>query len=104
MISKDLLLIPGENKISIININEYKLIRIIEVPGASWILGICILSENMILVGDYSKIIHQFKIEEDNLILLSKKEKAHDSNISVLCKLGNRFIASGSDDSSIYIW
>ena len=30
MISKELLLIPGINKISIININKYKLIRIID--------------------------------------------------------------------------
>ena len=43
MIRKDLLLIPGENKISIINVNQYKLIRVIEVPGSSWICGVCIL-------------------------------------------------------------
>ena len=51
MISKNWLLIPGENRISIININEYKLIKIIEVPGANWILGVCILSEDMIIAG-----------------------------------------------------
>ena len=44
MISKDLLLIPGENKISIINVNYYKLVRAIDVSGARWICGVCILN------------------------------------------------------------
>ena len=104
MISEFLLLIPGENKMSIININEYKIIKIIEVPGSSWLLGVCSLNKNMIVTGDYSKKITQWKLEGDNLILISKKENAHNSNISVLYNLGNGYIASGSDDSSIIIW
>ena len=58
----------------------------------------------MILTGDYSKKLCQWKIEGDNLILISKKEKPHNNNISVLCNLENGYIASGSDDSSIIIW
>ena len=58
----------------------------------------------MILTGDYSKTINQWKIEGDNLKLISKKEKAHNGNISVLFNLGNGYIVSGSDDSSIIIW
>ena len=58
----------------------------------------------MIIAGSYSKTIYQWKIEKDNLILISKKEKAHDNNVSVLCNLRNGYIASGSNDSSIYIW
>ena len=57
MIKKDLLLIPGENVISIINTNEYKLVRKIEVPGARWITGVCMLNKNMLLTGDYAEII-----------------------------------------------
>ena len=38
MISKELLLIPGKNKISIININEYEIIRIIDVPNSNSII------------------------------------------------------------------
>ena len=56
MISKDLLLIPGQNKISIINVNDYKLINIIDVPGANWILGVCILTENVILTEIIQKL------------------------------------------------
>ena len=106
MISKDLLLIPGQNKISIINVNDYKLINIIDVPGANWILGVCILTENVILTGDYSKAIRQWKIEGNNLILISKKENAHKNNINCICKLGNGRIASSSDDNhySVHIW
>ena len=104
MISENLLLIPGENKISLININEYKIIKIIEVPDSNWILGVCALNKNMILTGDYSKAMNQWKIEGDNIKLIAKKEKAHNDNISLICNLGNGYIASGSDNSSIIIW
>ena len=50
MISKDLLLIPGKYVISIININEYKLIRIIDVPNSEWLCGVCMLSKNMLFI------------------------------------------------------
>ena len=57
----------------------------------------------MILTGDESNTIRQWKIEEDNLILVSKKEKAHDNDINVLLNIGNGFIASGSSDNTIKI-
>ena len=62
------------------------------------------LNKNMLLTGDYSYTLRQWKIEGDNLILVSKKEKAHDNYINVLLNLGNGFIASGSDDYTIKIW
>ena len=89
MMKKVLLLIPGENQLSIINTNEYKLIRSIKVPNANWITGVCLLNKDMLLTGDYSETIRQWKIEGDNLILISKKEKAHDSDINVLLNIGN---------------
>ena len=101
---KNLLLIPGSNQISIINIDQYKLVRKIEVPGSSWICWVCVLNKNMILTGDGAKIIRQWKIEGDNLILVSKKENTHDRDICVLLNIGNGFIASGSDDNTIKIW
>ena len=102
MIRKDLLLIPGENQISIINTNQHNLVRKIEVPG--WIYGVCMLNKNMLLTGDASYTLRQWKIEGDNLILVSKKEKAHGNNIYVLLNMGNGFIASGSYDKTIKIW
>ena len=103
-IKKDLLLIPGKNEISIINTEQYKLVRKIEVPGSNYICGVCMLNDSMLLTGDGAKIIKQWKIEGDNLILVSQKEKAHDSYIYVLFNIGDEFIASGSDDYSIKIW
>ena len=104
MIKKDLLLIPGSNQLSIVNTNEYKLVRKIDVPNSSCITGVCLLNKNMLITGDYAEIIRQWKIEGDNLILISKKEKTHDSDINVLLNMGNGFIASASDDSTIRIW
>ena len=58
----------------------------------------------MFLTGDNNGLIRQWKIEGDNLILVSKKEKAHDKDINFLLNLGNGYIASASDDKSIKIW
>ena len=104
MIKKDLLLIPGNNQISIINTDQYKLVRKIEIPGSDWICGVCMLNNNILLTGDGAKMIKQWKIEGDNLILVSKKENAHDNCINILLNIGNGFIASGSSDYSIKMW
>ena len=104
MISKDLLFISGKNKISIININYFELIREIKVPNSGWIYGACMLNENIILTGDYKSTIREWKREGDNLILISKKEKAHNSGIITLLNIGNGYIASGSSDNLIKIW
>ena len=104
MISKNLLFISGKNKISIININYYELIREIKVPNSGWIYGACMLNKNILLTGDEKGIIREWKIEEDNLILISKKENAHNDCITSLLNIGNGHIASGSFDKSIKIW
>ena len=59
----------------------------IEVPNAGDIGSACILNRNMILTGDDSKIIRQWKIEGDSLILISKKENAHDNYIGALLNM-----------------
>ena len=59
----------------------------IEVPNAGDIGSACILHRNMILTGDDSKIIRQWKIEGDSLILISKKENAHDNYIGALLNM-----------------
>ena len=104
MINKDLLLIPGQDKISIINVNRYNLVRIIDANGSGLICGICMLNENILLTGDWNDIIKQWKIEGDNLILVSQKEQAHDKDINYLINLGNGHIASASRDNKIKIW
>jgi len=104
MINKELLLIPGENKISIINVNKYNIVRIIESKGSDWICGVCMINENILLTGDYNKIIKEWKIEGDNLILISQKEQTHNDYINYLIKIGNGHIASASCDKKIKIW
>ena len=104
MIKKDLLLIPGNNQISIINTEQYKLVRKIDVEGSDNIWGVCILNKEMILTGDESNTIRKWKIDGDNLILLSKKENVHSGTIYALLNIGNGLIASGSSDNSVKIW
>ena len=104
MINKDFLLIPGQDKISIINVNRYNLVRIIDANGSGWICGVCMLTENILLTGDWNNIIKQWKIEGDNLILISQKEQVHDKDINYLINLGNGHIASCSRDNKIKIW
>ena len=104
MISKDLLLITGKNKISIINVNSYNLIKTINVDNSGWIYAACMLNKDMILTGDVNKRIIQWKIENDNLKFISIKENAHDDKILTLLNLGNGLILSGSADKSVKIW
>ena len=103
MISKDLLLITGK-KISIINVNSYNLIKTINVDNSGSIFAVCMLNKDMILTGDENKRIIQWKIENDNLKLISIKENAHDNWIFTLIQLGNGLILSGSADKSVKIW
>ena len=104
MMSKDLLLITGENKLSIINVNSRNLVRTISVPDSSWINIALLLNENMILTADNNNKIIQWKIEGDNLTFVSKKEKANDKSIGTLLKIGNGLIVSGDDSGTIKIW
>ena len=104
MISKDLLLVTGYYKISIINVNSYNLIKTINVDNSSLIIAACMLNKDMILTGNFNKRIIQWKIENDNLKLISIKENAHDNRIFTLSKLGNGLILSGSLDKSVKIW
>ena len=75
----------------------------IEVPNAGDISSACILNRNMILTGDNSKTIRQWKIEGNNLIFISKKENVLDSGMGVLLNVGGGFIASGYN-KTIKIW
>ena len=104
MITKDLLLITGEGKISIINVNKYNIVRTIHQPDSVYINISCSLNKNIILTGDFDGTIKLWKLEDDNLKLISKKFKAHDKGIFALIKLNNGHILSGSVDRFIKIW
>ena len=104
MISKDLLLITGINKISIINVNLYNLIRIVDASGSSCIYTACLLNKNILLTVGQKKGIIQWKIEDDNIKKISKKENAHEDKIYTLLKLESGLILSGSRDKLVKIW
>ena len=104
MMTKNLLLAIGQNKLSIININLHNKIRTIDVSGSNLIYCACMLNENILLTGDQNKRIIQWKIEGDNLQLISKKENAHEDQIYTLSKIGNGLIISGSYDKFVKIW
>ena len=104
MITKDLLLIGGNNKLVIINVNTHNLIRTINVTNSSSIYSVCMLNNNMLLTGDDKCNIKQWKIEGDNLILFSEKQKATESSINTLLKLPDGHILSGGANHVVKIW
>ena len=104
MMTRDLLLATGKNKLSIINVNSHNLIRTINIFDSGQIWCACMLNENTLLTGDENKRIIYWKIEDDNLILISKKENAHREWITTLTKIGNGLILSGSFDNFVKIW
>ena len=104
MITKDLLLVPGEDKIFLVNVNHYKIVREIDVQGSGFISSGCLLNANMLITGDYSKALRQWKIEGDNLISVAKKEKSHEEPIISLLNTGDGHIYSGGKDALIKCW
>ena len=104
MISKDLLLAFGTEKLTIININYRGVIRTIDISGSSYFCSACLLNNNILLTGDNNHRIMQWKIEGDNLILISKKENAHDSGVYTLRKLENGLIISGDCEGVVKVW
>ena len=104
MITKDLLLIPGYEIISVINLNDYSKIREIEISKEAVIRGICMLTSNLIIIGDENGTLKEYKIEGDNLRLFSKKGNAHENNIYNIVKLDNNHFATCSGDTTIKIW
>ena len=104
MMTNDLLLAAGENKLTIINVNSHSVIRSIDVSGSSWICAACLITNDMILTCDWNHKIIQWKIDGDNLRLIGKKENAHDTWIGTIKKIGNGLIMSGDDNGEVKIW
>ena len=104
MLTKDLLLATRSKNLTIININSYSIVRKIDVSGSDYIYSACLLNNNIVLTSDSNKKIIQWKIEGDNLRLISKKENAHNNDIFVLQKIGNGLILSGDSSGEEKIW
>ena len=104
MMSKDLLLVAGENKLTIININSHSIIRKIDSSSSGWIRATCLINNEMIITCDDNHKIIQWKIDGDNLRLIGKKENAHDTYIYTIKKIGNGLIMSGDGNGEVKIW
>ena len=104
MMTNDLLLAAGGDKLTIINVNSHSVIRSIDVSGSSSILAACLITNDMILTCDHNHKIIQWKIEGDNLRLIGKKENAHDTSIYTIKKIGSGLIMSGDNNGEVKIW
>jgi len=100
MINERCLCVGGKNKITLIDIYNKNIIREIEESGAH----ICLykLNDNILLTGKGNDIT-QWKINDNNLTLVCKKEKAHQNTINEIIGFNN-LIISCSDDHSIKVW
>ena len=100
MINERCLCVGGANKITLIDIYNKNIIREIEESGTH----ICLykLNDNILLTGKGNDIT-QWKINDNNLTLVCKKEKAHQDSIREIIRFDN-LIISCSDDHSIKVW
>ena len=97
MITEDLLLLTGYDKLSLVNVNQYNLVKIIRSPKSSFIFVSCLLNKSLFLTGDYNNHIVQWRINGDNLDWISSKANAHNNHIYSLTKLRNGHILSGKE-------
>ena len=104
MLSKDLLLVGNYDKISVINVNSHNIIRTINASGSSDIYTIYKINENQLLTGKSNYKIKQWKIEGDNLVLISTKQNVYNKDIRTILKIGDNHILAGDSTEKEKIW
>ena len=104
MLTKDLLLICRYNKITVMNVYTYNIVRTIDVPNSDWISSVIRFNKEQIVTADENKRIILWKIEGDNLRMITKNDNAHDGCIFSLTRLPNGTILTGGLDCSAKIW
>ena len=100
MMNERCLCVGGANKITIIDVYNKNIISEIEESGVHYCLYK--LNDNILLTGKDCDIT-QWKINGNNLTLVSKKEKAHQDSVREIIRVIN-LIISCSNDKSIKIW
>ena len=104
MITKDFLLLIEFEKLIIINVNTHKVLRKIEVPDSGNIYASCMLDKYNFIFGDENNNIQHWRIEADNLKLISIKKNAHNDSIYALLLLRDGHILLGDSRGEIKIW
>ena len=101
MMNDRCLCVGGGEKITLIDVYNKSVIREVQEAGAH----ICLLklNDNILLTGTNNYNITQWKINENNLTFISRKEKAHQGVIREIIRF-NDLIISCSDDNSIKVW
>jgi hypothetical protein len=100
MMNERYLCVGGSSKITIIDVYQKNIIREIEDAGFHFCLYK--LNDNILLSGTKYDIT-QWKICQNNLTLISKKEKAHQDYICKIIKF-RKNIVTCSVDKSLKIW
>ena len=101
MINERCLCVGGTNKITLIDVYNKNIVKEIEENGVHYCLFK--LNDNILLTGKDTDIT-QWKISENNLTFVCKKERAHQKAYIKEIIRFNDLIVSCSDDCSIKIW
>ena len=100
MMNERCLCVGGKDKITIIDIYSKSIIREIQETGVHYCLFK--VNDNILFSGKDGDIT-QWKINENNLTFICKKEKAHQNSIMEIIRF-NDLIISCSSDYSIKVW
>ena len=101
MMNERCLCVGGRGKITLIDVYNKNIIREIEETGVHFCLYK--LNDNILLIGKDNGDITQWKINENNLTFVCKKEKAHQDYINEIITFNN-LVVSCSSDKSIKVW
>ena len=101
-INDDEIIVAGDKKIYLININNYNILNEINSDNCN----ICILklSNNLFLTGDDNGTITQYKTENKHFIKVSYKNKSHENYIYSMTILKDMIISGGKNSNKIKIW
>ena len=101
-INNDEIIVAGDKKIYLININNYNILNEINSDNCN----ICILklSNNLFLTGDDNGTITQYKTENKHFIKVSYKNKSHENYIYSMTILKDMIISGGKNSNKIKIW
>ena len=103
-INEKLIAVGGLDNILIIDVISQKKINVIAIPGSSYITCFNKFNDNILLTGDCSCTIRQWKITGEFLNQQYFKEKSHDFQIRFIEKYENGLIITCSDDGSLKLW
>lgn len=101
-INDNKVLVGGRNKITVIDTTTLQVKSKVKLLNAGFICSIVEFPNNLIITGSAGGEI--FEVDLDGNQILSKKEKAHEKDITSLILLDDKKLISSSNDKTIKIW